>query len=208
MTTNFFVNNYDISGEQRLIDELTQEAISFNGIDIIYVPRTLVNEDKLLGEDTLNAFKQAFEIEMYIDSSDGFGGESDLISKFGYEVRDELELTVSQTKFQDVTGFDKPKEGDLIYFPLSDGLFEIKFVEDEQPFYPRGITTTYKLICELYQYSGETLDTGVVQIDEIETDFDNVDSIVNDPYADNPVFDTEGQGVIDFSEDNPFGDKF
>jgi len=208
MATNFFVNNYDVSGEQRLIDELTQEAISFNGIDIIYVPRTFFNEDKILGEDTQNAFQQAFEIEMYLDNVDSFGGEGDLISKFGYEVRDELELSVSQTKFQDITGLDRPKEGDLIYFPLSDGLFEIKFTEDEQPFYPRGTTTTFKLTCELYQYSGEKLDTGVTQIDEIEDDFENLDSTVNDPFADNPTFDTESIGVIDFSEDNPFGDKF
>ena len=208
MPTNLFVNNYDVSGEQRLISELTQEAIAFNGIDVIYAPRTFVNEDKLLGEDTLNAFNQAFQIEMYIESIDGFAGEQDIITKFGYEVRDEVQLTVSQTKFSDITGLDKPNEGDLIYFPLSGGLFEIKFTQDEEPFYPRGQVTSFKLTCELYQYSGEKLDTGVVNIDAVEDDFDNIDSTVNDPFADNPIFDTESTGVIDFSEDNPFGDKF
>jgi len=206
--SNFFVNNYNNQNEQRLIDDLTREAISFNGIDIIYVPRVFLNKDKLFGEDTQNAFQQAYEIDMYIDSVDGFEGESDIISKFGYEVRDELNLSVSQSKFQDTTGLDKPNEGDLVYFPLSDGLFEIKFVEDEQPFYPRGKTTTFKLSCELYQYSGEVLDTGVTQIDEIEEDFLNADSITNDPFADNPEFDTEGQGVIDFSENDPWSEKF
>jgi len=208
MPTNFFVNNYNNENEQRLIDDLTRESISFNGIDIMYVPRTFLNEDKLLGEDTQNAFQQAYEIEMYIDSVEGFEGQGDIIEKFGYEVRDELNLSVSQSNFQDVTGLDKPNEGDLVYFPLTDGLFEIKFVEDERPFYSRGKATTYKMTCELYQYSGEVLDTGVAQIDEIEDDFANIDSVANDPFADNTEFDTEGQGIIDFSENNPFGDKF
>jgi len=205
MPTNIHVDWYTQQNEQRLLDDLSREAVQFHGMDMLYSPRTLIAEDKLLNEDPLSAFKNAFEIEMYISDIDQFGGDGDLISKFGLEIRDTVDLVVSTSRFEEITGKEKPSEGDLIYFPLSKGLFEITFVEDEFPFYPLGSKPTMKLSCQLFEYSQEDLDTGVTAIDDIERTFENLDNEENDPFADNTVIETEADDVIDFTETNPFG---
>lgn len=166
--SNNYINNFAASNEQNLIDELTRECIQFYGVDNIYLPRTFVSEDKLLGEDTINQFNEGFELEMLIENVDSFSGEQDIISKFGYEVNDEITFAVSKTAFEISTGMSVPQEGDLVYFPLSNGVFEIKFVEDENPFYQSGKLYQYKLVCQLFQYSHETLDTSIEQIDSLE----------------------------------------
>jgi hypothetical protein len=166
--SNNYINNFAASNEQNLIDELTRECIQFYGVDNIYLPRAFVSEDRLLGEDTINQFNEGFELEMLIENVDSFSGEQDIISKFGYEVNDEITFAVSKTSFEISTDLPVPQEGDLVYFPLSNGVFEIKFVEDENPFYQSGKLYQYKLVCQLFQYSHETLDTGIEQIDSLE----------------------------------------
>ena len=135
---------------------------------MIYLPRTVNNKDELFGEDTISSFEDSFFIEMYIASVDGFGGDGDFISKFGLEIRDTVELIVAKKRFQYESDMDRPREGDLIYLPLTRGLFEIKFVEHENPFYQVGKLYTYKLSCELFQYSQEDIDTDQSVIDGIE----------------------------------------
>ena len=128
-------NSYfrDVNSEKDLIHDLTIEAIKIHGRDMVYIPRTLVNEDELFGEDTISKFENGVEIEMYINSIDGFGGDGDFISKFGLEIRDSVELVISKRRFEESFSHEeniiRPREGDLIFFPLSKGLFEIKFVE-------------------------------------------------------------------------------
>lgn len=162
------------SSEQNLVNSLTVESIKIHGYDMVYIPRTLVQEDDIFGEDVLSKFEEGNTIEMYIESVDGFEGEGDFLSKFGLEIRDTLSMVVSKTRFETVMAHDstitRPREGDLIYFPISKGLFEIKFVEHENPFYQQGKLYTYKLSCELFKYSHEAIDTGYSDVDSVEDD--------------------------------------
>ena len=165
----------NIGSEQRLIEDLTVEAIKMHGEDMVYIPRTLMNEDKLFGEDTQSKFDDGYSLEMYIESADGFEGDGDFVSKFGLEIRDSVSLVFAKKRFEQVVtvneaSISKPREGDLIYFPLSKGLFEIKFVEHENPFYQLGKLHTYKVSCELFVYSHEEIDTGYSDIDALEDD--------------------------------------
>jgi hypothetical protein len=137
------------------------------GIDVMYLPRTLVKEDLVMNEDVLSQFTNAYQIEMYVKSSDNFGGPDDAIAKFGLDIRDELILVVHAESFKFATDMAKPLEGDLVYFPLSKGLFEIKFVEDEQPFYQIGKNYVFELTCEVFQYGEEKIDTGT-DVDKVE----------------------------------------
>ena len=170
MPTNLYFNNVTSSEEQRLINDLTEEVVKIHGIDVFYIPRKLIKEDPLLGEDVLAQFEEAYDIEMYLKSTEGFGGEGDLVSKFGLDVRDEVIFTVHKDRFQEAAEpMTKPLEGDLIFLPnTSKGLYEIKFVEHEQPFYQAGQNYSFDLTCELYQYSEEQLETGITAIDDIE----------------------------------------
>ena len=168
MSTNLYFNNTSSHAEQELINELTSEVIKIHGMDVFYIPRTIVKEDLLLDEDVLSRFSTAYEIEMYLKSTEGFGGEGDLVSKFGLDVRDEVIFTVHKDRFNLATDMDKPLEGDLIFLPINKGLFEIKFVEHEQPFYQAGKNYSFDITCELFQYSEEQLETGITAIDDIE----------------------------------------
>jgi len=168
MATNLYFNNVQSNAEQELVNSLTSEVIQIHGMDVFYIPRTIVKEDLIMGEDVLSKFSTAYEIEMYLKSTEGFGGEGDLVSKFGLDVRDEVIFTVHKDRFELATDMVKPLEGDLLFLPINKGLFEIKFVEHEQPFYQAGKNYSFDLTCELYQYSEEQLDTGISDIDDIE----------------------------------------
>ena len=168
MATNLYFNNVTSHAEQELINDLTSEVIKMHGMDVFYIPRTIVKEDLLLGEDVLAKFSTAYEIEMYLKGTEGFGGEGDLVSKFGLDVRDEVIFTVHKDRFNLATDMDKPLEGDLVFLPINKGLFEVKFVEHEQPFYQAGKNYSFDITCELYQYSQEQLETGIVGVDNIE----------------------------------------
>lgn len=196
--------NFDAVNEQDLINDLTTEIIQINGIDVIYLPRTMQKQDTLFGEDVLSLFDDNYPIEMNVDSIDNFEGEGDLMAKFGLQIKDELNLTVGTRRFSEIVGFLKPREGDLIYFPLSKGLFEIKFVEDEEPFYPVGTLPSFKLRCELFDYSAETFDTGHTEIDELDNLID-LEHGGEDPFDDSTTIESEGDDYIDFTENNPFG---
>lgn len=173
MATNPFFNQ-KYPAEQNLIEDITIETIRMMGQDMVYVPREMIKEDKIFGEARKYKFKDAFPIEMYIESVNGFEGEGDVLSKFGIQVKDKVTLIVSKKRFESVvsqirTEITRPREGDLIYFPLSNSLFEINFTEHENPFYVLGKRYTYKLTCELFTYDHSTMDTGVSEIDDVET---------------------------------------
>lgn len=161
--------------EQRLYEDIIIESMKIYGQDVYYLPRTIINEDKILGEDVPSRFSNAYKIEMYIENIEGFDGEGDLFTKFGVEIRDQATFIVARKRWNYVVGqvtneinSERPLEGDLIYLPLSQKLFQIMQVEHEQPFYQLSNLPTYKLRCELFEYNDEDFDTNVPEIDDIE----------------------------------------
>ena len=191
MSTNLYFNNVTSHAEQELVNDLTSEVIKIHGMDLFYIPRSIVKEDLILGEDVLAKFSTAYEIEMYLKGTEGFGGEGDLVSKFGLDVRDEVIFTVHKDRFNLATDMDKPLEGDLIFLPINKGLFEIKFVEHEQPFYQAGKNYSFDITCELFQYSEEQMQTGIVDVDQIEKD---------ESYAIDLVMSAGGSGTFAIDE--------
>ena len=240
-TTNLYFNNYGNFQEQNLVEDLIIESIKIYGIECFYMPRTMVAEDNLFGEDVLSKFESAYPLEMYIKSVDGFEGDGDFLSKFGLEIRDEMVVTISQRRFGEEIDISdttesaaRPVEGDLIYFPLNGKIFEVKFVEHEAIFYQMGGLQTYDLRCELFEYSHQVIDTGITGIDTVEDlysgdmrffelldeegnalVFENGDHIIqegfrvesSDAQANNEFFQTSSTDFIDFSENNPFGER-
>lgn len=166
------VNSKTYQPERNLIEELTVEAIKIYGHEIYYIPRSLVTRDDLFGESRYSRFNTFKMIEMYMDTTTAFEG-GDTFTKFGFEIRDSVKFTVSRKRFKRETGMDRPLEGDLLFLPMSKGLFEVKFVEHENPFYQLGKLYSFQLTCELFQYSEEDFDTGIPELDAIneETGF-------------------------------------
>lgn len=164
----------DYSGEQNIIEDLSIEIIKAMGRDMLYIPREQYNKNIEFGEARYN-YTRVFPLEMYIASVAGFEGEGDVITKFGLEVRDRVTLVVSRKRFnQEVTEryseVNRPREGDLIYFPLTKGLFEINFVEHENPFYQAGKLYTYALMCELTTIDDDEFNTGETDVDVVATE--------------------------------------
>jgi hypothetical protein len=175
MPTNVYFTQ-GTANEQYLIEDLILESITIYGQDFMYIPRKLVSKDNILGEDRLSEFKSSFPIEMYLETVDGFQGQGAFIQKFGLMMEQSATLTVARRRWEQMVGRfgqtiipSRPNEGDLLYFPLTGGLFEIKFVQHQDPFYQLGKLYIYKLEVELFQYSSEAIDTGVPEIDEFET---------------------------------------
>lgn len=174
MPTNVFFN-HAVQTEQHLYEDLVVESLRMYGHETFYLPRQIVDEDSILGEDIQSKFGDSYSVEMYIENTDGFEGEGDLFSKFGVQVRDTATFIISLRSWERFISLDsnlatslRPNEGDLIHFPLSGSLFEIKFVEHENPFYQVGKLFVFKLQCELFEYSGEDFDTGNINIDLVE----------------------------------------
>jgi len=163
-------------GEQRLVQSLINEHLKIYGQEVTYIPRKFVNQSTIIEEVTASKFDDNFAVEMYVNSYDGYSGAGDVLTKFGMSLRDEVELTVSKERFEefiapfmdasdDIDLASRPREGDLVFFPLGQRLFEIKFVEHEDPFYQLGSTYVYKLKCELFEYEDEVIDTSLDIID-------------------------------------------
>ena len=167
MATNNYFKNFNSFPQQELLNDLTKEVIQLSGSDVYYLPRKVVKNDEILGEDALTTFTKSFEIEMYIVNADAYGGAGDVGSRFGLEINDEITLVVHRERFKTETMLSLPTEGDLIYVPLTKGLFEIKFVEDEKPFYSLGKNYIFQLICEKFQYSNEKFEIPAGQMGEI-----------------------------------------
>jgi hypothetical protein len=163
--------------EQNLVQSLINEQLRMYGVEVYYLPRRYMTTNTVIKEVIQSDFKDAYPIEAYVNTYDGFEGQGTILSKFGVTPIDDLTLIISRERFENyITPLSKsipnvklatrPKEGDLIYFPLGDRLFEIKFVEHEQPFYQLQKTYVYELRCELFRYDDEVIDTNVEQIDD------------------------------------------
>ena len=177
MPTNVYFDT-GTKPEQHLYEDLMIEQLKIYGQDVFYIPRTLVKEDSLFGEDTLSKFDDAYEIEAYIEDPTGFTGDGDLFTKFGVRISDQVTFIISRKRFTEAVDDNaqlivegRPNEGDLVYFPMANKIFKIMFVEHEQPFYQLGKIHVWGLKCELFEFSDEQFDTGVTAIDQIEQDF-------------------------------------
>jgi hypothetical protein len=174
-TTNVYFS-HGTRNEQMLKEDLIIESIRIWGQEFKYIPRKLVSKDNILGEDRLSKFEGSFPIEMYLETYDGFEGQGAFIQKFGLAMEQSATLTVARRRWEQLVGRygvttvpTRPNEGDLIYFPLTGGLFEIKFVKHQDPFYQLNDLASYKLEVELFQYSSEFIDTGDSDVDAFET---------------------------------------
>jgi hypothetical protein len=175
MPTNVYFSQ-GTKNEQYLVEDLIIESLKIYGQEMFYIPRTLISKDEILGEDRLSQFKNAFPIEMYFENVDSFAGQGAFIQKFGLMMEQSATLVVARRRWDQLVGRYKktqipirPNEGDLLYFPLTKGLFEIKFVQHQDPFYQLGKLYVYKLQVELFQYASEFIDTGVADIDAFES---------------------------------------
>jgi hypothetical protein len=239
LTTNFYFNNFKNSQEQNLIEDLVMESIKIYGHDMYYCPRTLVAKDDIYGEDALSEYNTSYYVDMYIRSYDSYEGDGSFLSKFNLEIRDQMTLTVSVRNFMaevgNLEGIIRPQEGDLIYIPMVDRILIVKYVDKNAVFYQMGSIQMYNLICEMFEYSSEKLNTGIEAIDSIEkknsiametyglltqdglviTDQDgfeiiqsgyNFETQAGDSYEDNTEFQLEGEAILDWSQIDPFSE--
>ena len=173
MPTNTYFSTGTTS-EQRLYEDLIIEQLKIYGQDVFYLPRKIANKDTIFGEDPASSFDDSYIIEMYVDNTDGYMGEQEIIKKFGLELRDDIRFTLSKLRWETLVKnngdlvAERPQEGDLVYFPTTKAFFEIQFVEHEQPFYQQSALPVYKLSCTRWEYSSERLDTGITAIDTVE----------------------------------------
>jgi len=165
--------------EQRLVQSLINEHLQMHGVEVIYIPRNFVNKKTIIEEVQASRFDDNYAIEAYVNTYEGYAGGGDILTKFGMSLRDEVTLTISKERFEDFIGpflgaqgdeyeielSTRPREGDLVYFPLGQRLFEVKFVEHEQPFYQLGKLYVYELKCELFEYEDEIIDTSIYEVD-------------------------------------------
>ncbi len=176
------------SSEQRLTQDLINEHLKIYGVEVTYIPRKYVNTKSIIEEVQSSKFDDNFAIEAYVNTYEGYGGQGDVLTKFGMSIRDEVTLTISKERFEDfiapfMAGLDdgpggneevilatRPREGDLVFFPLGSRLFEVKFVEHEDPFYQLGKNYVYQLKCELFEYEDEVIDTSIDAIDTVVQD--------------------------------------
>lgn len=188
MPTNFYFQSGNTSGttsEQRLIEDLIIESLKIYGHDVFYLPRTLVKEDTIFDEDTLSKFTQAYPLEMYLENVEGFGGDGELFSKFGLEVRDSATFILARRRWDELvissggifTQDTRPSEGDLLYFQKTNSLFEIREVEFNNPFYQANKLYIYRLKCELFEYSSEIIETGITELDA-NAEEDSLDMLI------------------------------
>lgn len=240
MPTNVFFNNFTNSMEQNLIENLIVESIKIFGHDVYYLPRSLINKDEIYGEDSISEYKDSYFVEVYIKNVSGFGGEGDFLSKFNIQLRDQVTFSIANKTFYDEIGSQhsilRPREGDLIYLPLTKSIYVIQFVEHEAIFYQMGSLQIFDLQCELWEYSNEKLNTGITEVDSREeiysfdlssyrmltqnsfviTDEDGFDLVqeqfnyinkVGDSLEDNSEIETEANAILDFSELDPFSEN-
>jgi hypothetical protein len=226
MTTNPNVNWYHNTAEQGLVESLMVEAIKFYGIDCLYIPRTVQFQNQLLEEDLKTKFEYAIPVEMYVKTVDGFEGQYEFVSKFGIQFEKQITLTVARSRWKAEYDLKKasplggatypfsavrPMEGDLIYMPLLDKVFEIKMTQHEQLFYQIGSLYTYDLICEVFDFSAEDFSTGNTIVDDIFDKFDsnfgnsvvglNVEAEVP---GQNETLDNLANTIVTFDFNNPF----
>ncbi len=233
---NPFFNKFNNVQEQELYQDLIVESIQIYGMEVYYIPRNLVNFDQLYLTDDQSMYNTVIQVPVYIENVDGFQGQKDIFTKFGLEIRDQVTLSMAKRTFdrviKPITNQERPLEGDLIFFTVNKKVFQIKFTNNKEIFYPLGVLPLFRLTLELFEYSDETFNTGIPEIDELQrvaslNVLDNVytsesgnilttenndkltvekyDEQNIDPVADTDFLNTEEISIIDASEENAFG---
>ena len=213
MAVNHFFqggNGIGNTNEQRLHEDLIIESLKIFGHDVYYLPRTLVNRDLILGEDTLSKFDDSYLLEMYVETTEGLAGEQELINKFGLEIREETTFMLSKRRWSNAVDSvhtmiveGRPNEGDIIYYPLLNKFFEISFVEDQEPFFQLGNLPVYKLRARTWQYSSEQINTGVTDIDSAEDQY-SLDQLSHQMSLETAT--DGGSGALQLENDTATGD--
>jgi hypothetical protein len=217
MAINGIVNRFGTTSETQMLDDLTAEAIQQTGVDILYLARSEPNMDHVTEEDPLVRFEVAEEIEVYVNSFESFQGDGHFMDKIGIRITDQIDLKVATSRFQEVfkpLGLNRPREGDLVWFPLVKRLFEIKFVDKWPDFYPLGHLPSIDMRCEFLEYSGQRFETGIPEIDAIGgnlhgTDADSTLPVVPsipDPLDDALRIQAQANTILDFTEHDPFSE--
>lgn len=175
-TSPYFRHN--VKSEQTLYEDLIIESMKFYGQDVYYIPREVISKDTVFDDAVLSRFDHAYKVEMYIENIEGFDGDGDLFTKFGVEIRDAATFVLARRRWNkeiakkqgyDENKFYRPREGDVIYLPMSESIFQVMSVETENPFYQLGNLPVFKMRCELFEYSDEDFDTGIADIDRVES---------------------------------------
>ena len=179
----YFPQHGGVATEQNLVQDLVDEQIKLFGSDVFYIPRVHL-KDKTLGEVIQSEFNQSYMIEMFLVNVEGFGAGSEFVSKFGLRITDEISFVVSRRRWEqsanpalNLAVDGRPNEGDLIYFPLTEDLYEIKYVERENPFFQLGKQYFYQLTAEIYEQGADKFDTGIDDIDDVEREFSNITTL-------------------------------
>lgn len=204
---NPYHNHYQAENEHSLTDQLIIEAIQMKGVNLRYLPREHNDYNFLYGEDPTSSFGRAVEIEAYLVNVNGFGGEGELMSKFGLEIRDTAEFIVNKTRWtQEFPDMPRPKEGDLLFMPITNAILEIKYVNHESPFFQHGKQFVFELKCETFEFSHEQIVSGDDEIDDIVASITNFDPRTEtEEYGDNDEIDYELRRQTTFDPSNPFG---
>jgi hypothetical protein len=234
---NPYFDNYNNTDEQNLHDGLIQESTEIYGEAMYYLPRRPANFDPMYSEDDQDYFDKTYLSTFYIKNVDGFEGGGNFMSKFGLEIRDQITLAVSNTLFMEdvgiAEGLTRPREGDCIYFPLADRIFEVVFVNRFTMFYPFGASPSYTITCQLFEYNGEGFRTGIPAVDKVQTrltenifdysllmedgaaiqmengDYmvvENYDEDNSDPFDQSSEIQSIADGILDFTETDPFSE--
>jgi hypothetical protein len=212
-----YFDNFNNYSEQDLIESLINESLSIYGHTVYYLPRTLISKDDIYGEDTLSKYTNAYEFDVYIKSYDSYEGDGTFLSKFNLEIRDSVTFTIARRTFgREVStqqpDIQRPREGDLIYSTMMKRMFVVKYVNQTAIFYQMGSLQLWDVACDVWEYSNEDFNTGIYEIDSIETKY-SVSNITNDTayekamsnvFETNVEFQAEGDGLIDWSDIDPF----
>ena len=175
MATNPYISQKNRS-EQSLYEDLIIESIKFYGQDVYYLPREIVEKEDIFLDSIQSQFGDAYKVEVYVENSEGFDGEGDIFTKFGIEIRDQATFVIARRRWRELVGDRladaqfRPREGDVIYLPMSESLFQVMKVETETPFYQLSQLPTFRMQCELFEFSDEDFDTGIPDIDNVEVE--------------------------------------
>ncbi len=238
MAQNPHFNNYFANNEQSLVHDLMIEAIEIHGLDVKYLKRTPVDIDPILNEPQYEKFNELATVTAYVKNSTSFEGDGQFLQKFGLEIRDQITLTIAVKAFNEDVGsplsLARPREGDVVYMPVLNAMYQVKFVENASIYFQLGDIQCYDVVCELLEYNNQVFNTGNTTIDEMyssidstEEDFflvdDSNNAIVTDsgenliistydpstfnPFADNESIQNESDLIIDWTDIDPFSEN-
>lgn len=222
MAKNPYFNNFENTAEQSLINSLIVEAIAIYGHDIYFIPRNLGKYDEIYNEDSLSHYDTAYDNRMYIKNFDSYQGDSQFLSKFNIEIRDQITFVMARsvfaTEIETPSGLTRPREGDLIYSKMMKRLFIIKYVENTATFYQLGALQTWDIVCEVFEYSNERINTGIAEIDNIETTYSFAGannavvadsefiSALSDVFEMNTELQSQSNGLFDWTSTDPWSE--